>query len=509
MAHELRRRNVSSAIEKRILTALIVSTQFNYEIDHLINFDYFTNSFIKTVARWCVDFFDTYEQAPFDHIQDIFEGRKPELKEEDIELINTLLTDISKKYELDSGLNVEYSVAQALEFFRLRQLQMTSSNIDILLARNDIDAAEEQINDYTKIAKITSGWINPFDIENTESVFRSTEGMFKFPGPLGDFLGEFDRGWLVGIAAGFKRGKSWAMQEVAVAAMQQRLKVAFFSLEMYKDSSNERFYKRLLGADSEEGGIAIYPCFDCGRNQDGSCKKEERTNRTTLLVSGTKPKFSTKLKYTVCTYCRTSKNDKDRGEFQVAWWKEAIDRPAFNKTNVQTHIEAISKIYENNYRFKNYPRFSANTSDIMRDLDILERSEGFVPDVIIVDYADILKPEAIGGSVDVSNLDDTWKSLSRLAGERRALVVTASQLTRAGIDKKQVKSADMALWIGKLGHVDVFYTLNQVPEEKEDGVMRVGLMAHRYADFNENANCLILQKLSHGQACLDSEIMRG
>jgi len=508
LAHELRRRNVSSAIEKRILTALIVSTQFNYEVDHLINFDYFTNSFIRTVAKWCVDFFDTYEQAPFDHIQDIFEGRKPELKEEDVDLIKTLLEDISKKYELNSGLNIEYSVAQALKFFKLRQLQITSSNIDILLSKNDIDAAEEQINNYTKIAKITSGWVNPFDIENAEGVFKATGGMFKFPGALGNFLGQFDRGWLVGIAAGFKRGKSFAMQELAVAAIQQHLKVAFFSLEMYKDSSNERLYKRLLGADSEEGGIAIYPCFDCKKNQDGSCKKEERTNRTILFVHGAKPNFTTKLKYTPCTYCRNSLNENEKWEYQVAWWKEAIDRPAFNKTNVTAHLEAMAKVYRDNYRFKSYPRFSANTSDIMRDLDILERAEGFVPDVIVVDYADILKSESIGGSTDVANLDDTWKSLSRLAGERRALVITASQITRAGIDKKQIKTADMALWIGKTSHVDVFYTLNQTPAEKEDGIMRIGLIAHRYADFNENANCLILQKLSHGQACLDSEIMR-
>jgi len=81
LAHELRRRNVSSAIEKSILTSLIVSTQFNYEVAHLINFDYFTNSFIRTVARWCIDFFDSYEKAPFNHIQDIFNERKSELKE--------------------------------------------------------------------------------------------------------------------------------------------------------------------------------------------------------------------------------------------------------------------------------------------------------------------------------------------------------------------------------------------------------------------------------------------
>ena len=168
----------------------------------------------------------------------------------------------------------------------------------------------------------------------------------------------------------------------------------------------------------------------------------------------------------------------------------------------------MAKLYKNSYRFKNYPRFSANTSDIIRDLDILEQTDNFVPDIIIIDYADILKAEDSGPSTGVAQLDDTWKSLSKLAGERYALVVTASQITRAGMDKKQVKVGDTALWVGKTAHLDVFGTLQQTSEEKKDGVMRVGLMAHRYRDFDENNNCMILQKLDYGQVCLDSEIMK-
>ena len=95
MTHKLRRVEVSSAIEKRILTSLIVSTQFNYEITHLVNYDYFASKFIGTVARWCIDFFDTYEKAPFENIQDIFTQRRMELKDEDADLIEKLLKDIS------------------------------------------------------------------------------------------------------------------------------------------------------------------------------------------------------------------------------------------------------------------------------------------------------------------------------------------------------------------------------------------------------------------------------
>ena len=483
---------------------MIVSTQFNQETVHLLNLDYFTNSFIRKVARWCVDFFNNYEVAPFNHIQDIFTEKRVELADEDADLIQKILVDISNKYELDTGLNVGYSVDQALRFFKKRELEITSNNVKLLLEKGNVEGAEDQINQFTKIAKVTSGWIDPFSSDYSNEVFQNEEAMFRFPGQLGKFLGGMQRGWLIAFAAGFKKGKTFILQELAIAAVQQRLKVAFFSLEMYRAASNERLYKRLLGAGSDERGPAVYPCFDCAHNQDGSCNKPERTNSIPLTTTGTKPPFSYNNKYTPCTYCRTN----DPKEYQLAWWKEVIVRPAFNKTNVDRQIDSMSKLYKNSYRFKNYPRFSANTSDIIRDLDILERTDNFIPDVIIVDYADILKAEDSGPSTGVSQLDDTWKSLSKLAGERHALVVTASQITRAGMDKKQVKVADTALWVGKTAHLDMFGTLQQTPGEKKDGVMRVGLVAHRYADFDENSNCIILQKLDYGQVCLDSEIMR-
>ena len=36
--------------------------------------------------------------------------------------------------------------------------------------------------------------------------------------------------------------------------------------------------------------------------------------------------------------------------------------------------------------------------------------------------------------------------------------------------------------------------------------MRIGIMAHRHADFDQNRNCIILQQLSLGQVNLDAYI---
>ena len=49
--------------------------------------------------------------------------------------------------------------------------------------------------------------------------------------------------------------------------------------------------------------------------------------------------------------------------------------------------------YSNNLRIMAYPAYSADFDDMEADLDELEFQEDFVPDVICVDYFDILNPK--------------------------------------------------------------------------------------------------------------------
>jgi len=499
----LRRRKVDSSTEKRILTALIVSTQFIQEIQDVVNLDYFTNSFIRKAAGWCIDFFQNYESAPFDHIQDIFRTHRKELKDDEADLIEKLLTDISKKYELDQGLNVPYMVDQALFFFKKRELEITNGNISILLDRNDIDGAEAQINSFAKISRVASGWVDALDPRYIDEVFQHQDRMFTFSGELGKFLKGFDRSWLVAIAGAYKRGKTLHLLGITIGAMQQRLRVAWFSLEMGRRESNDRLYKGILGAGSSDGGPALYPCFDCVYNQDGSCKKAERTNRLPLLKGDRKPQFSPNLRYTPCTVCRFE-NPKEYG---VAWWYTLIDRPAYTEHNVKKQLTAIKRAWPNSYRFKSYPKFSATLSDMKRDLDVLERTDGFIPDIIIVDQANGVKPES-GISLDgIAPHAATWRGLASLAGERCAMVVSPTQITRAALEKKNIKQSDIASHIGLLGDVDVAYSINQTEEEKIEGVMQYSIMAHRHEEFDTNAVCIVLQKMRFGQVYLDAHII--
>jgi replicative DNA helicase len=191
----------------------------------------------------------------------------------------------------------------------------------------------------------------------------------------------------------------------------------------------------------------------------------------------------------------------------MAYWFESKgdNEKVFEKRPVVREVGRYKTMYgSNRFRVKAYPRFSANVGDLERDLDMLYRDDSFAPDVIVVDYADILKPED-SRQIGRDRLDETWKSLARMAGQRHCLVITASQSNRGSIYKKRVEQDDTAEDIRKLAHVDVMLSLNQTKEEKLNGIMRIGILAHRHRDFNEDFVCYVLQNLETGQVNLDSE----
>jgi len=50
--------------------------------------------------------------------------------------------------------------------------------------------------------------------------------------------------------------------------------------------------------------------------------------------------------------------------------------------------------------------------------------------------------------------------------------------------------------------------LNQTPVEKREGIMRLGIIAHRHEEFDEFTQVQVLQQLKIGQPYLDSEVLR-
>uniref|UniRef100_A0A6M3L2U9 Helicase n=1 Tax=viral metagenome TaxID=1070528 RepID=A0A6M3L2U9_9ZZZZ len=501
---EITIRKIDSTNEKRVITGMIVSDHFLKEIIPLTNLEYFQNKYAKTIASWCLDFFENYEKAPFNEIQNIFQERTHQLSEEERQIISLLLKEVSDKYKVQS-LNVEYLIDQAIGYFKKRELEITANNIKILLDRDDLFAAEKEVINFHKISPVTSQWINPLTTESVNLAFKEITPLLLFEGQLGRYIGPLARGWLVGISGPFKRGKSYCLDEFGINGMVNYKKVVKFSLEMNDTQNLNRYFKK-LSALSTNLSVKI-PVFDCSYNQFGSCEKSERKSKVSLMRSSDegKPRFDPEnelqKRYIPCTSCMHSYQDY---KF-ASWWSLVSKETTYNISSIISKIKSYEKSFKEYYRLRCYPRFSANVDDIYHDLDILERREGFIPDIILIDYVDILKPER-KGLVGIEKEDESWMALARLASERHCLVVTPTQVTREGTEVSSLKTKHMARWVGKLGHVDAMLTINQTSAEKRSGYSRIGMLAHRHMDFDEDKQCYVLQSLDIGQFYLDSYI---
>jgi hypothetical protein len=496
--------SVDSSTEKQILTGIILSTRYLEEVTPVLKHYHLQNDYAKKVLKWVYKYFADYKKAPKAHIQDIYNTKRLSLDESERTIIEKLLSDLSEKSaQQREPFNLDYAIDQTLLHVKKREMEMRTGNVQRLLDQGNIEQAEKEITGYGKIARRTTDWYDPLAPTQVSDVFRddNVDRILRFPGHLGKLLGHFERGWLVSVLGPFKRGKTWWLQEIAILSLFARLRVVFISLEMPRRKTNERLYKRLTSY-SQNGGSSLYPTFDCYLNQAGTCELPFRTNKVRLLNSdGDKPRISEVKRYVPCTYCR----DHGRRDYKVAHWFEPIERPKWTHKSVVNRIASFREHYgTDSLRVKCYPKFSANISDVRRDLDILEQIEGFTPDVIVIDYAGILKPE-LTRAKQVEQLDETWMTLAQLANERHCLVATGSQGNRDSFDVRNVKATQLAGWIGQLAHVDVMFALNQTPTEKNAGLMRISTIVHRHEDFNPDEEAWVLQNLQQGQIHLDSQ----
>jgi len=299
---------------------------------------------------------------------------------------------------------------------------------------------------------------------------------------------------------------SWWLQELVIHALENGLKVAYFSFEMSKNAISKRIYKRLTALASTSGSHK-FPVFDCQRNQDGSCKREDRACYKAIKAPGMPtPEFKTVKGYKPCSVCR---ND-EKGNYEIAtWWKIQNQSRDLDSRAVARKVKNFKVLYGDNLRIMAYPAFSASFDDAERDLDELEAQEEFIPDLIAYDYFDISNPgKGASGFSERGVADYVWKRGKGQASKRHCLVATVLQSTRKSISKKSLEQEDTAEDIRKLAHVDELFGVNQTPEEKEQGMSRIGMIAHRHEEFRYVGEVMVLQSLALGQPSLDDEAIK-
>lgn len=507
MAERFRLAPAADATERKIIIGLIVSTQVIKNLEPIMDKTIFQASYARRVAGWVLDYFAQYKEAPEKHIQDIFDAEAARLDPGEAEVISALLDSASKEYTANkASFNAAYLEDQALRYFKERSLATTASKIQDLLAVGKLEQAEKAYAEHKKVIKYTSGWVNPFDPDVVASTFDQdeTKVLMTMPGALGDLLGKLRRDWLVGIMGPMKRGKSWVLMEFAVQALLNKLRAVYISLEMTNEEVRRRMYKRLTAAHDISDGLVgiLYPCLDCQKNQIGQCTRRERINRHLLRpnIDAPRPQYDPRSPYTPCTWCR----ENDEREFLPDSWWTVMQRPSLQSGMAIRAARGVTEMYGDRLRVISYPTRTANLARVLQDLVMLEHAEGFVPDVVVVDYADILAPEDSRIDDVRERTNETWQTLKQVSTVKHGLTVVGTQSNRKSMERHSVKDTDTSEDIRKLAHVDVMVGLNQLPREKKAGVWRFSILEHRHRRFNTLDEIMILQQLEVGQPILGS-----
>jgi hypothetical protein len=131
-----------------------------------------------------------------------------------------------------------------------------------------------------------------------------------------------------------------------------------------------------------------------------------------------------------------------------------------------------------NLIIKRYPDGAATINNFYSHLDWLKSNENFVPDVIIVDYADNMKALQTYGELR-HDLVSIYRDLRALAVEHGVPVLTASQTGRGG-NMKQELSLDMIAeaW-GKANIADIILGIGRSSEQLKSNEASLKILKNR------------------------------
>lgn len=457
----MKRERLNTLSERDLLIGLITSEKFCREICPTLNPRLLEIEYARTVAGWIKEFYANFKKAPGKDIMKLYRAKCEDIADEDLrDNVLTFIEKVCKDFENLKNFNDDFALQQAITYLKARSLKNLNEDIDAYLTSGEIVKAENAITKYKSVEKSSGRAVSL--LHNTESVVNSftqeDELLFRFPGAYGSIVGDLHREDFVSYLAPMKRGKTWALMDAGVEAVKNGLKVLHVSLEMSEAQMEKRYWTALSGQISKDNDEITYSYFEKIDTESKKCWQVKR---------------------------------------------KTISRKAVSINEIERKQKNLRRLFRGgDIRVLAVPAYTLTVELLDIEIDRLAQQENYIPDVIIVDYADIMSPS--DKTNDYRNqLDGIWKRLRGLAQRRKCVVFTASQSGRQSINK-DADSKDIAEDIRKLAHITSMISLNQTPQEKQAGIIRLKQLAIREGE-QEFREAVCTQCLSIGRIVTDSK----
>ncbi len=165
---------------------------------------------------------------------------------------------------------------------------------------------------------------------------------------------------------------------------------------------------------------------------------------------------------------------------------------------LKEQIKHIQKSISGNLVIKEYPPKTVTVRQIDSYITKLHH-KGFKPDIVVVDYINLIQP--------ISKNLNSYESVKEIAEQLRALafkykipVVSATQLNRGAFNTASPGMEGISESIGLAATCDVICSLWQEDEDRELGIINMGMQKNRFgpnfgsAAFKCNYNTLTLKE---------------
>lgn len=454
--------------ERRILAAMIHDKTVLGQLSEIWQEGMLKSPVSNAIGHVCVKFYRKHKDAPNGSTNDWVDNylRKKRVDADTADAIGKLLFSIEDDKILWDDIKPEHVVDMASEYLREIKANRVCEKGQELLRLGDLEGAEKLLVNYTRPELGEDEHINPLanDGEVFDEAFQKEtfEPLFTFKNPLDQFFqGMVIRGEFMVFTAPPKTGKSFWLMEMAYKTLEARLRVAVYQVgDMSKNEYLWRLGSRIAHAPFEsQTGNWPYTI-----NVPETIKKPGEDEDVPRLSS----------------YEQTFKN--------------ALDGTT-TREKVRDFIQNDLKTYKDMMIIKCYPNNTVSVDGINASLDGLA-VKGFIPDVVVIDYVDLLAPIDRRSPDKREQINETWKALRALNQRRHCLLITATQSDSAGYGKKLLSMENFSDCRMKNDHCTFNVGINATSMEKEAGVCRLNRIYQRRGRPNKRpiyvAGCLDL-----------------
>lgn len=427
--------------ERRFLAQIIYSDSLLGEIAHL----YETRSNLlrtvveNTLLEWCVKYYRNHGKAPGSDVKWIlsdYDGRP--LQDELGMLVDSLPS-------VEPIVNASMVLGDICEYLDKIALDRLADCIHSKVSQDDLDGCIEAIGKFSRVSFGVTTSVNPFtDRSAIVETFNddSCKSLLKFD-ELGEdarlFFGDtFSRSCFVVFNAPEKGCKSATLLEFAVMALKEGKKVAYFEAgDMSRPQVFRRLFQRVANHPRRAGTIRV---------PTGDLWVERDTDGNMVLFNGLEDKpYHEDL-------------SMDIVEKALDAWREDVGDMT------------------DRFRFSDHPQ-DLTVPRICAELDEWERQDGFRPDFVIIDYADILQP--VIKNEFRHQVNDTFARLRALSLDRKCCLITATQAKGAAYNTDTQSRMLISEDKRKGAHPTAMIGLASTEDEREKQVYHMNFILRR------------------------------